>query len=78
MTSDRAPSDDVYRPPELLAQTLGVRRGGITKAATSLQTRDRIRYSRGDISIRDRGGLEAASCGCYQADKDTNDHMIGR
>jgi hypothetical protein len=50
---------------------LCMRRVGITKAATSLQNRKPISYSRGDATILDRGGLEAVSRGCYAADKAT-------
>lgn len=66
MTQDRVRSDEFRLTQEFLSHMLGVRREGVTKAAGQLQKRKLIEYSRGNIRIIDRRGLEAASCSCYQ------------
>lgn len=77
MTSDRAHSDEFHITHEFLAQMLGVRRVGVTKAAGSLHKKNLISYSRGNVRIHDIAGLEAASCSCYQADKEVYGRIMG-
>jgi CRP-like cAMP-binding protein len=77
MTQDRARADRFHVTHEFLAYMLGVRRVGITSAAGALQRNGLIEYRRGALSVLNRKGLEAASCGCYAADRKNYTKLLG-
>jgi CRP-like cAMP-binding protein len=69
MSQDRAHSDSFRLTHEFLAYMLGVRRVGITAAAGALQGNGLIEYHRGNLTVLNRRGLEAAACRCYAVDR---------
>ncbi len=69
MAHDRSTGNGFYLTQQFLAKILGVQRSAISIAASALQQRKLINYSRGDITILDRKGLESAACSCYDAIK---------
>jgi CRP-like cAMP-binding protein len=69
MTQDRAQADNFRVTQEFLAYMLGVRRVGVTAAATALQRSGLIEYKRGAMTVLDRAGLEHVACSCYETDR---------
>lgn len=76
LSLDRLPSSKLTMTQELIANMLGVRREGVTEAAGKLQNAGLILYSRGQITILDRQGLEAQACECYQVVKKEFDRLL--
>lgn len=69
MSQDRAHSDRFHLTHESIADMLGVRRVGITGAASAFQRLGLIKYNRGEIIVLDRSGLKEAACDCYASDQ---------
>jgi CRP-like cAMP-binding protein len=65
MTHDHAPGDEFEMKHEFMAMMLGVTRSVVTRAAGRLQQGEMIHYTRGRVTVLDRGRLEAAACKCY-------------
>lgn len=77
LSHDRVQGDELVMTQELIANMLGVRRGGVAIAAGRLQDLGAISYVRGHIKILDREKLEATVCECYGVVKDEFDRLLG-
>jgi CRP-like cAMP-binding protein len=66
MTRDRLGRDEFGLTQGFLAHMLGLRRAGVTEAASVLRRRGLIHYSRGNLRVVDAAGLARASCCCYR------------
>ncbi|MEO8922458.1 MAG: Crp/Fnr family transcriptional regulator [Caldimonas sp.] len=76
LSLDRLRGNELVMTQELIANMLGVRREGVTEAATRLQNAGLIRYKRGHITMLDRQGLEKRSCECYAVVKREYDRLL--
>jgi CRP-like cAMP-binding protein len=66
MTRERLSSSSFYLTHDFLADMLGARRESVTVSAHKLKRQKLISYNRGNITILNRRGLEAACCSCFQ------------
>ena len=76
LSLDRLPSNKLTMTQELIANMLGVRREGVTDAASKLQKLGVIAYHRGAITVLDRPKLESLSCECYAVVKQETDRLL--
>jgi len=78
MARDRMESHHFPLTQEFAAMMLGASRPTVTIVASTLQKAGLITYHRGDLTIVDGDGLEAASCECYRATTDLLNAMMKR
>ena len=76
LSLDRLNSNELLMTQQLIADMLGVSRGGVTEAAGKLQAAGIIDYSRGRITVIDRLGLEDAVCECYDVVRREYDRLL--
>jgi CRP-like cAMP-binding protein len=75
---DSARSNSFPLTHEFLSMMLGVQRAGVSIAAKDLQMAGLIRYSRGQIKITDRPGLEARACECFDAIRHLTNRLFSK
>jgi CRP-like cAMP-binding protein len=76
MVRDRIDSASLPMTQEFLSVMLGVRRSGVSVAASTLQAGGLIRVHRGHVIILDHDGLAAASCDCYRTIQSSHDRIL--
>jgi CRP-like cAMP-binding protein len=76
MTRDLVGCDDLPLTHDRLARLLGVRRASVTLELGLLETAGLITHSRGRVAVRNRIGLERASCECYAAIRDERERLF--
>lgn len=77
LTHDLADGDEFPITQNVLATMLGVRRPSVTTIASAFQRARLIDYRHGRMKIRDRRGLEAASCDCYRLMREEQHRLLG-
>lgn len=75
MTADRVEGDRFPITQEFLSEMLGTTRPTVTMAENELREMGLIRYTRGNMEILDRPGLERATCECYRLIRDRFDRI---
>jgi CRP-like cAMP-binding protein len=65
MTEDRVGAPTLPLTQEYMAVMTGVQRTTISLVANALRAKGLIAFSRGNVEILDRPGLERAACECY-------------
>jgi CRP-like cAMP-binding protein len=76
LSIDRLSHNHLTMTQEFIANMLGVRREGVTQAASKLQQQGVISYSRGMVKVIDRAKLETLSCECYSVVKKETEMLL--
>ncbi len=76
LSLDLGRSNELKMTQETIANMLGVRREGVTAAASRLQAGGMIEYSRGHIKVTSRSNLRRYACECYDVVKGEYDRLL--
>lgn len=67
LSLDNSGSSSVELTHQEMANSLGVRREGVTMALQKFKADHVIATHRGNVRVLDRAGLESRACGCYKS-----------
>jgi CRP-like cAMP-binding protein len=76
--SDRLQTNTLSLTQDTIAGMIGSGRPTVTLVVGTLQTAGLIQAKRGEITLLDREGLEAATCECYSIIKQSFDRFLSR
>jgi CRP-like cAMP-binding protein len=76
LSLDRLSTNQLVMTEKLIADMLGIRREGVTKATGLLHGDGLIHYGCGRITVLDRAALERRSCECYAVVKKEYDRLL--
>jgi CRP-like cAMP-binding protein len=76
LSLDRLQGTEMVMTQQLIANMLGIPRGGATEGALKLHNAGLIDYSGGRIQVLDRAGLERRTCECYAVVKKEYDRLL--
>ncbi len=62
---DSVPADRFSLRQQVIAEALGLRRATVSAVCSQLQSDGLLEYSRGDVVILDRAGMEDRACECF-------------
>jgi CRP-like cAMP-binding protein len=77
MAQDRIEGDTIPLTHEFLSLMLGVRRPGVTEALQALREKGLISYGRGQITVKDRKGMERMAGKAYGVPESEYRRLIG-
>jgi CRP-like cAMP-binding protein len=79
LLTQAAPEEALPLTHELLSEMLGASRSTVSLAAETLKRAGLISYSRGNIHVTNRKGLEKSACECYEVSRSLlNEYLTQR
>jgi CRP-like cAMP-binding protein len=76
LSLDRMASNRIRMTEKLIGNMLGIDVAKVSEAASALDEAGLVEYDNGEITVRDRPGVERRSCECYGVVKRESDRLL--